>query len=88
MMPTDITMLEKAIIDEIIVTLKHSRTFVTSRQKMHPNGVLLYDQLIESLEDLEKYYLKKKGYHPRLVKVSPGGPSREYSRIVWEPEPE
>ena len=82
-MPTDITMLEKVIVDEIIATLNHARTFVTSQQKMHPNGVLLYDQLIESLEDLKKDYLEKKRYRPCVVKVSPGGTSREYSRLVW-----
>ena len=34
---------------EIISTMKHARTFLTSRQKMSHTGVELYDDLLESL---------------------------------------
>lgn len=35
---------------EVIVILRHARTFITSRQKMHPTGVYLYDELLTKLE--------------------------------------
>lgn len=36
----------KDLLLECLVTLRHARTFVTSREKMHPTGVELYDKLI------------------------------------------
>ena len=39
---------------EIITTLKHARTFITTRNIMHITGVELYDTLIVDLEDLGK----------------------------------
>lgn len=36
----------KDILLECLVTLRHARTFVTSREKMHPTGIELYDNLI------------------------------------------
>lgn len=37
-------------VDEILITLKHGRIFITSREKMHSTGVQLYDELISMLE--------------------------------------
>ena len=37
------------ILQEILVTMKHARIFITSREKMHPTGVELYDELLEKL---------------------------------------
>jgi hypothetical protein len=42
--------------DEVLVTLKHARTFITSREKMHPDGVKLYDELLANL----KRFLREK----------------------------
>ena len=36
-------------LEEIIVTMRHARIFITSREKMHPTGVQLYDELLEKL---------------------------------------
>lgn len=40
----------KDILLECLVTLRHARTFVTSREKMHPTGVGLYDKLVTDIE--------------------------------------
>lgn len=37
------------IIAEVIVTMKHARVFISSREKMHPTGIELYDELLEKL---------------------------------------
>jgi hypothetical protein len=42
-------LIETAEINYILTTLKHARVFITSREKMHPTGVELYDELIEKL---------------------------------------
>lgn len=39
---------------ESLVTLRHARVFTVSRQKMHPTGVELYDQLVKDLESALK----------------------------------
>lgn len=38
------------ILADIIVTLRHARVFITSREKMHPTGVELFDELLGRLE--------------------------------------
>lgn len=38
-------------VKEIVNTMKHARTFITSREKMHPTGVELYDELLANLEN-------------------------------------
>jgi hypothetical protein len=38
------------ILQEIIVTMRHARIFITTREKMHPTGVQLYDELLTKLE--------------------------------------
>ena len=35
--------------DEAIETLEHARIFIDSREKMHPDGVKLYDDFLERL---------------------------------------
>lgn len=37
-------------IQELVTTMRHARTFITSREKMHPTGVSLYDELLSKLE--------------------------------------
>lgn len=41
----------KDIMLECLVTLRHARTFVTSREKMHPTGIKLYDCLIVEIAE-------------------------------------
>jgi hypothetical protein len=38
------------ILADIIVTMRHARIFIISREKMHPAGVKLYDELLDKLE--------------------------------------
>lgn len=35
---------------ECLVTLRHASVFVRSREKMHPMGIELYDQLVKDVE--------------------------------------
>ena len=49
-MPKGISM-PKDFLDEIKDTLKQARVFISSREKMHPTGILLYDQLLDQLEE-------------------------------------
>ena len=37
------------LFDEIIVTMGHARLFINTREKMHPTGINLYDNLLERL---------------------------------------
>lgn len=39
----------KELLREVAVTMRHARTFITSREKMHPTGVELYDQLLDEI---------------------------------------
>jgi hypothetical protein len=39
-------------LEELRVTMKHARTFITSRQKMNPVGVELYDELTTRLDEI------------------------------------
>jgi hypothetical protein len=41
----------KDILLECLVTLRHARTFVTSREKMHQTGIELYDNLIVEIAE-------------------------------------
>lgn len=36
-------------LNEICTTMKHAKAFITSRQKMHPTGIQLYNELLERL---------------------------------------
>jgi hypothetical protein len=38
------------ILADIITTMRHARIFITSREKMHPAGIELYDELLGKLE--------------------------------------
>jgi len=40
------------MIEEIYHTMRHARTFIASREKMHPDGVKLYDELLETIENI------------------------------------
>ncbi len=40
----------RAILIECLVTLRHARVFCDSREKMHPTGLELYDQLVKDVE--------------------------------------
>lgn len=37
-------------LQDVIVTMRHARVFITSREKMHPTGIQLYDELLAKLE--------------------------------------
>jgi hypothetical protein len=45
----EITNNPEALLDDVIVTMRHARIFITSREKMHPTGIELYDELLEKL---------------------------------------
>jgi len=38
----------------VLITLKHARIFITTREKMHEAGVHLYDKDIAELEGIAK----------------------------------
>lgn len=38
------------LLAEALVTLKHARVFISTREKMHPTGIELYDDLIRRVE--------------------------------------
>jgi hypothetical protein len=39
----------KALLKETLITLAHARVFITTREKMHPTGVELYDKLMAQI---------------------------------------
>jgi hypothetical protein len=39
-------------IEELLVTLRHAHIFITTREKMHPTGIELYEETIKELEQL------------------------------------
>jgi hypothetical protein len=41
----------QSVINNIISTLKHARIFISSREKMHPDGIKLYDELLNGMVD-------------------------------------
>ena len=40
----------RGLLQDLAVTMKHAYTFITSREKMHPDGVALYEQDIERIK--------------------------------------
>lgn len=40
----------RAVLIDCLVTLRHARVFCDSREKMHPTGLELYDQLVKDVE--------------------------------------
>jgi hypothetical protein len=40
----------KDLLLECLVTLRHARVFIRSREKMHPTGQELYDGLVRDIE--------------------------------------
>ena len=51
--PGAITILPGVLLN-IITTLKHARTFISTKQRMHSTGIELYDELVIFLENLGK----------------------------------
>lgn len=41
------------VLHDIFITMRHARTFITSREKMHPTGVELWDKLFAQVEALQ-----------------------------------
>ncbi len=41
---------QRALLREALITLNHARVFVSTREKMHPVGVSLYDDLVDQIE--------------------------------------
>uniref|UniRef100_A0A6M3Y6M5 Uncharacterized protein n=1 Tax=viral metagenome TaxID=1070528 RepID=A0A6M3Y6M5_9ZZZZ len=46
----DTVTLPKKVFDEILVTMAHAQIFIKTRQKMHPDGIALYEELFISLD--------------------------------------
>lgn len=44
------TWLPRKRLDELINTLTYTRVFIDSREKMHPCGVVSYDEILEYLK--------------------------------------
>ena len=42
--------IRKELLQEIITIMKHARIFISSREKMHPAVIELYDNLVKKLE--------------------------------------
>lgn len=41
---------QRALLREALITLNHARVFIETREKMHPVGVGLYDDLVSQIE--------------------------------------
>lgn len=41
------------VLHDIFITMRHARTFITSREKMNPTGVELWDKLFAQIEALQ-----------------------------------
>ena len=37
------------LLDDVLSTMSHAMVFIASREKMHPEGIRQYDELMESL---------------------------------------
>jgi len=46
----DTVTLPKRVFDEILVTMAHAQVVIKTRQKMHPDGIALYEELFISLD--------------------------------------
>lgn len=44
----------REILLECLVTLRHASVFVRTRERMHPTGLELYDQLVKDVENALK----------------------------------
>lgn len=47
----------KALLNEIIVTMKHARTFIVTREKMNQVGVEQYDELVSRIDGIANAHL-------------------------------
>jgi len=50
--PVGVKCVEEQFLDELLISLRHGRTFITSREKMNPSGIYLWDDLISRLKHL------------------------------------
>ncbi len=41
-----------ALLREALITLNHARIFIATREKMHPTGIALYDDLVSQIEEV------------------------------------
>lgn len=41
---------QRALLRDALTTLNHARVFITTREKMHPTGISLYDELVRQIE--------------------------------------
>ena len=41
---------QRALLREALTTLNHARVFISTREKMHPVGVGIYDDLVEQID--------------------------------------
>jgi hypothetical protein len=46
--------IDAELFGNVMITMRHARTFITSRQKMHPVGVTLWDELFDFVESAAK----------------------------------
>jgi len=47
------------ILQDVIETMRHARVFISSREKMHPTGIQLYDELLAKLESRQSSKLSR-----------------------------
>jgi len=54
--------MNKDTLKDVVLTLRHARLFISTRQKMHKSGIELYDELLEQLNKLlaEQQKMEKK----------------------------
>jgi hypothetical protein len=48
--PISTISMSTTMITEIITTMRHAQAFISSKQKMHADGIELYDKLLKGLE--------------------------------------
>lgn len=68
------------LLRECLVTLRHARVFIASREKMHSTGIELYDQLTRDVEAA----LKSPGPELPRVVCQCSNPS---CGQIWEADP-
>ncbi len=44
--------IDSELLREILVTMRHARVFIGSREKMHPDGQALFNELADRVEEL------------------------------------
>ncbi len=51
--------ISKELFKEIYSMLNHAEVFIQTREKMHPDGVILYTELLEKITFLNKNKVEK-----------------------------